>query len=142
MQGFELGIRWTPLPELGLSVEYTYNDAENKSDGAVTDKVAGVAENQFVAGISALVPFINVRMDLRGIYVDEIYEELPTADRPDTEITSTSDYFFANLRLAKEFNENIEAYVECGNLFDKDYESEIGYPGKGRDFLFGMKATF
>ena len=48
-----------------LSVEYTYNDAENKSDGAVTDKVAGVAENQFVAGISALVPFINVRMDLR-----------------------------------------------------------------------------
>ena len=142
MQGFELGIRWTPLPELGLSVEYTYNDAENKSDGAVTDKVAGVAENQFVAGISALVPFINVRMDLRGIYVDEIYEELPTADRPDTEITSTSDYFFANLRMAKEFNENIEAYVECGNLFDKDYESEIGYPGKGRDFLFGMKATF
>jgi outer membrane receptor protein involved in Fe transport len=142
MKGFELGLKWTPIQSLGMSVEYTYNDAENKSSGAVTRKVSGVAENQFVAAINAVVPVIDVRMDIHGIYVDKIYEELPTTDRPDAEITSTSDYFFVNLRLAKDLLKNIEAYAQCQNLFDKDYESEIGYPGRGRNIFFGIKATY
>lgn len=142
MRGVEVGIQYTPVPDLRLSLEYTYNDAKNKSDRAATSKVAGVPENQYVAGVSALVPIVDVQLDLRGIYVDKIYEDLPTTDRPDTEVTRTSDYFIVNARLARDLLNNFSAYIECENLFDKDYESEIGYPGRGRNLLFGLKARF
>lgn len=142
MQGVEVGIRWMPMGSLDLSMEYTYIDAKNKSKGAVTDKVAGVPENQFVAGVGTLLPGIDTRMDIRGLFVDKIYEELPTTDRPDTEVTSTSDYFIVNVRLSKDLAEHFSAYIECENLFDKDYESEIGFPGRGRNLLFGMTARY
>jgi iron complex outermembrane recepter protein len=142
MRGAEVGLRWTPMEALHLSMEYTITMQGTKVPGGVTDKVAGVPENQFVAGISAQLPKIDVRMDLRGIYVDNIYEDLPTAGRPDTEITRTSDYFILNARLAKDFLDHFSGYIECENLFDKDYESEIGFPGRGRNVLFGMTARY
>jgi outer membrane receptor protein involved in Fe transport len=104
--------------------------------------VAGVAENQFVLGASALIPWVEAQLDFRGIYVDEIYDSLPSPNRPDEEVDTTSDYFTLNARLSKDIGENFSAYIECENLFDKDYESEIGFPGPGRNFVVGVKASF
>ena len=142
MTGAEIGLRCTPIRGLSANMDYTYNDAENKSALAVTEKVAGVAENQFVIGVDALIPWIKARLNLRGIYVDKIYEDLPTPADPDREVTGTNSYFTANGRISKQINEKLSAWLECENLFDKDYESEIGFPSPGRNAIIGVKASF
>jgi outer membrane receptor protein involved in Fe transport len=142
MYGVELGVELTPMQNLSLRLDYTYNDAENKSSNAVTDKVAGVPENKFVLSLAAFIPRIDAQLDIQGIYVDEIYEDLPTTEDPDVEVTNANSHFTIDGRLSKKIGENFAAYVECENLFDKDYESEIGFPSPGRNFVVGVKASF
>ncbi|MBA2883130.1 outer membrane cobalamin receptor [Desulfosalsimonas propionicica] len=142
MKGAEIGLSYTPIPDLSASIDYTYNNAENKSAIAVTEKVAGVPENKFVIGVDGLIPWINARLNLRGIYVDKIYEDLPTPAKPAEEMTNTKDYFTVNGRISKQITEKLTAWLECENLFDKDYESEIGFPAPGRNAIAGLKASF
>ena len=142
MTGAEIGLKFSPVPDLSASIDYTYNDAENKSPITVTEKVAGVPENKLVIGADALIPWIKARLNLRGIYVDKIYEDLPTPADPDTEITNTKDYFTVNGRISKQITDRVSAWLECENLFDKDYESEIGFPAPGRNAIVGLKASF
>jgi hypothetical protein len=47
------------MQNLSMRLDYTYNDAENKSSKAVTDKVAGVPENKFVLSLAAFIPKID-----------------------------------------------------------------------------------
>ena len=142
MYGLELGIELTPMQDVSLRLDYTYNDAENTSSKAVTDKVAGVPENKFVLTFSALIPKIETQIDLQGIYVDEIYEDLPTTADPNRQVTHADSHFTVDGRLSKDIGKNFSAYVECENLLDKDYESEIGFPGRGRNAVVGLKASF
>jgi outer membrane cobalamin receptor len=74
--------------------------------------------------------------------VYEIYEDLPTTDSPDVEVTSANSHFTMNGRISKEIGEHFAAYIECENLFDKDYASEIGFPSPGRNAIIGIKASF
>lgn len=142
MKGAEIGVKYTPIPDLSASIDYTYNDAENKSAIAVTEKVAGVPENKFVIGVDGRIPWINARLNLRGIYVDKIYEDLPSPADPAREVTNTEDYFTVNGRISKQITEKLTAWLECENLFDKDYESETGFPSPGRNAIAGLKARF
>ncbi|MFP4393336.1 MAG: TonB-dependent receptor plug domain-containing protein [Desulfohalobiaceae bacterium] len=142
MLGAELGVEYTPLQDISLSLDYTYNDAKNVSDESITDKVSGVPENKYTLAVDAMLPKIETRLNLRGIYVDKIYEDLPTPSRPDTQVSHTSDYFIVNARLSKDLNKHFSVYIECENLLDKDYQTEIGFPGPGRNALLGMKARF
>ena len=142
MYGFELGLELTPMQNMSVKLDYTYNDAQNESAKAVTDKVAGVPENKFVLSLSALIPTIDVQLDLQGIYVDEIYEDLPTTDSADVELTDINGHFIMKGRISKEIGEHFAAYIECENLFDKDYASEIGFPSPGRNAVIGIKASF
>ena len=142
MYGFELGVQLTPVQDVSVKLDYTYNDAENTSSKAVTDKVAGVPENKYVLSLSALIPKIETQLDVQGIYVDKIYEDLPTTEDPDREMTQAGSHFTMNARLSKKIGQHFAAYIECENLFDEDYESEIGFPGPGRNALIGIKASF
>ena len=142
MDRLELGFQLTPMQDVSLRLDYTYNDAENTSSKAVTDKVAGVPENKFVLTFSALIPKIETQIDLQGIYVDEIYEDLPTTADPNRQVTHADSHFTVDGRLSKDIGKNFSAYVECENLLDKDYESEIGFPGRGRNAVVGLKASF
>ena len=99
-------------------------------------------ENKFVIGVDALIPWMKTRLNLRGIYVDKIYEDLPTPADPDREITNTKDYFIVNGRISKQITENLKVWLECENLFDKDYESETGFPSPGRNAIIGVRAGF
>jgi outer membrane receptor protein involved in Fe transport len=101
--------------------------------------VAGVAENKFGVGCTATIPKILVKVNLQGIYVDGVYEDLPTPTDPNKEITDSDDYFIVNSRISKKFRDKVSLYAELDNIFDEDYEQEIGYPSRGRNFRVGVK---
>jgi outer membrane receptor protein involved in Fe transport len=142
MLGFETSLDIVFCEYFKINANYTYIDAENKSDKRVTDRVIGVPENQFGVGFNALIPEILVMVDVQGIYAEGVYDTLPTTDKPDEEVVETDDYFTMNARISRTFKEKYNVYAEVDNLFDQDYEEEIGFPGRGRNFRVGASLSF
>ena len=142
MLGFETSMDIVFCQYFKMNLNYTYIDAEDKSDKKVTDDVIGVAKNKFGVGFNALIPKILVMVDMQGIYADGVYDSLPTTGSPDDESVETDDYFIVNTRISRTFKKMYSVYAEVNNLFDENYEEEIGFPSRGRNFRVGVSLDF
>jgi len=142
MLGFELNGELYPMKDLVLRAGYTFNYAQNKSEGRVTSNVVNVPEHKIDMGVTYTVPYINTRLNLVGIYMGKIFSQLPTPTNPTQATTKVDDYYIANVRISKSFLKYFEAYLALNNIFDKNYESEYGFPGPGRNFYLGISAKY
>ena len=142
MTGLEITLTAAPTDFCRLNLNYTFNDADNRSNDRATGRVANVPEHKLGVGCGLTVPVLLAKIDLQGVYVDEMYDSLPTTASPDTETTTTDPYFVLNGRISKTFKEMITCFIEFDNIFDRDYEQEIGFPGKGRTYRAGLSARF
>ncbi len=140
--GGELGGRWTPLKDLTLRLDYTYAQARDESDGAVTDHVIGVPEHKLDLGASYLVPVIATKLDLRGTLVGERYSQLPTPVSPKQAELKTDAYFLLGARVSRVFCQHYEIYCAVDNLLDKNYAPEVDLPGPGRTLWLGITTKF
>jgi iron complex outermembrane receptor protein len=140
--GFELAGVLTPLKDFSIRLAYTYLSAKDESDDRVTDDVVGVPEHKVDLSIGYVIPKIRTRLDLEGLFIAEQYDQLPTPADPTLEVQKTSGYFLANFRVAQPIGDHVEAFAFVSNILDKDYESEYGFPGPGRNFWVGVKTTF
>ena len=138
MLGVEAGMNLVFCDYFSMNLNYTWIDAENKSSSRVTDKVIGVPEHKWGVGCKMLIPRVLVHVDLQGIYVDGVYDTLPTTSNPDEDVVKTDDYFILNSRISKKFGSRYSIYAEIDNLFDEDYEQEVGFPGEGRNIRAGL----
>jgi iron complex outermembrane receptor protein len=138
MLGFELFGQVNPLKDFFLSAAYTYNDARDRSEGRVTDNVLFVPEHKVDVNASYTFPGIITRLDLTALYVSDSFNQLPTPQNPTLEAIKTGDHFVVNARISKSFMKRYEAYVAINNIFDSNYESELGFPGLGRNFFVGV----
>ena len=141
-QGFELTGEVNPAKDLAIWAGYTYNGARDRSEGRATNRVVNVPEHKVDVGVNYTIPYIRTRLDLTGLYLGEVFAQLPTADRPDQEVIQLADYFIMNLRVSKIFAKHFEAYVAVNNIFDSDYEPETGFPAPGRNFYVGLAARY
>lgn len=142
MLGFELNGELYPIKDLVLRAGYTFNYARNKSEGRVTNYVVNVPEHKIDTGVSYTIPYIHTRLDLVGIYMGRIFSQLPTPTYPNQETTRVKDYYIVNARISYSFLKYFEAYLALNNIFDKNYESEYGFPGIGRSFYGGISAKY
>jgi outer membrane receptor protein involved in Fe transport len=142
MLGFELNGELYPMKDLVLRAGYTFNYARNKSEGRVSDDLVNVPEHKIDMGVSYTIPCINTRLDLVGIYMGKIFSQLPTPTNPTQATTKVDNYYIANVRISKSFLKYFEAYLALNNIFDKNYESEYGFPGPGRNFYLGVSAKY
>ncbi len=138
MQGVEATLNVVFCDYFSMNFNYTFIDAQNESSQRATDKVAGVPENKFGVGCKLLIPKVLINVDLQGIYVDGVYDNLPTTASPDDEVVKTDDYFILNSRISKKFGNRYSLYAEVDNLFDEDYDQEVGFPGEGRNIRAGF----
>jgi outer membrane receptor protein involved in Fe transport len=142
LAGFELTGEVTPMKALSIRAAYTFNSARDRSPGRVTDNVLYIPEHKIDVGAYYVIPYIITRLDLTGSYVGKTYGQLPTIVDPDEETIQNDDYFIMNCRISKVFLKNYEAYLAVNNIFDTDYEPEIGFPAPGRNFYVGLTARF
>lgn len=140
--GIEFVAQLYPFEHLTLKFGYTFQDAEDKSSGRVTDRLAHVPEHKVDVGAMYEVPLTRTRVDITTTYVDEAYSLLPTISRPDLETQKSDEYFLLNARITQPFMKHFEAYVALNNILDKDYEPEYGFPAAGLNWWVGMTARF
>jgi outer membrane receptor protein involved in Fe transport len=74
--------------------------------------------------------------------VGETYSELPTPQYPTDPELIAGEYTIFGAKISQPFLEHFEAFVAAKNIFDKNYEPEVGYPAPGRSFWVGLSATF
>lgn len=141
IQGIETYVDIFPAKDVSLRLGYTFNNAEDKSDGALTSHVRNVPKHKIDASLKYLIPGILVKTDLSARYVSSTYGQLPYLGsiRP---AIKNSDYTVVDLRLSKDIGKNFEIYWMIKNIFDKDYEPEYGFPAAGRNMYLGMRASF
>ncbi|MFA4916402.1 MAG: TonB-dependent receptor [Syntrophales bacterium] len=142
MLGFELNGEYYPVKDLVLRAGYTYNYAQDKSEGRVTDDVVNVPEHKVDIGVTYTIPSVNTRIDLAGIYMGEIFSQLPTPTNTTQAETKVQDYFTVNTRISATFLKYCEAYLALNNILDKNFESEYGFPGPGRNFYIGISVKY
>lgn len=142
LYGFEVNAEVYPLTGLTLRADYTYEEARDRSEGRVTDDVTFVPKHKVDLGIQYLIPQVKTRLNFNMTYVADTYSQLPTASSPTTAVLKASDYTIFDAKITQPIWKYFEAYVACKNIFDKDYEPEVGYPAPGRSFWVGLMAKF
>jgi outer membrane cobalamin receptor len=131
--------RWE---DLKLWASYTYNHARDRSPDRVTDRVRNAPAHKVDVGVHTTIPYIETGLDVVGVYVGETYSILPTFTHPNDPTIKIDDFFTMNVRISKTFLKYFEAYFAINNVFDRNYESEWGYPAPGRNYYFGLSATY
>lgn len=141
--GFQTGALFKATENISFMLDYTYNEARNRSSDRLTNKVTGVIKHKVDMGASFYMPDIAAKFDIRGTYIGDWYKDLPTPKKPDTPSAKVSSYFTADVKFTKFlFDEHLQVYGVVKNIFDKDYELGPGFPGHGRSFLIGTRVTF
>lgn len=140
--GIEANAEFYPMQDLVLKLAYNYNHASDQSENRVTDKLIYVPEHKLDMGIQYTVPYARTRLDLNGILLSEIYNQLPTPTSPTQQTQRVGGYFSANARLTQPFLKHYEAYIAFNNIFDRNYEEQYGFPGQGRNIFGGISAKF
>jgi len=140
--GFEVAGGWNPLAGLNLRLGYTFLESQDESPDRVTDDVIGVPQHKVDVGISYQVPRLQTRLNLQGLFMAEQWNQLPTPASPDIEPRQTSGYFLADFHVSQPLGDHLEAFVFVNNILDRDYESEYGFPGMGRNFWAGVSTKF
>ncbi|HPQ43522.1 MAG TPA: TonB-dependent receptor [Syntrophales bacterium] len=142
LYGVEANAEFYPLDGLTLRADYTYEEARNRSEGRVTDHVTNVPKHKVDLGAQYQVPVVRTRLNLNMTCVGETYSELPTPQYPTDPELIASEYTIFDAKVSQPFLKYFEAYVAAKNIFDKNYEPEVGYPAPGRSFWVGISATF
>ncbi|MGC8872791.1 MAG: TonB-dependent receptor plug domain-containing protein [Caldimicrobium sp.] len=140
--GFELSSQYTPFKNFFLEVNYTYSYAKDKSPGRITDKVKNIPKHKVDITMNYVVPRLGIKATLVGLYMGKVWGQLPTSSAPYLPAVEVGDYFIVNVKLSKEFKKHLELYLGAENLFDRNYQQELDFPGPGRNLYAGMIYKF
>lgn len=142
LAGFELTGEVNPVKDIMVRAGYAYTNAQDRSPNRVTTHFVNIPEHKVDVGVYYSIPYIKTRLDLTGVYMGEVYSQLPTPSAPTAKVIKVADYYIMNVRVSKSFAKYFESYVAINNIFDENYESESGYPAPGRNFYIGLAARF
>lgn len=142
LYGFEVNTEIYPLEGLIIRADYTYEEAYNRTEGRVTDDVTFIPKHKVDVGVQYAIPVVKTRLNFNMTYVGQTYSQLPTPSSPTTAVLEAGDYAIFDAKVTQPIWKYFEAYVACKNIFDKNYEPELGYPAPGRSYWVGLLAKF
>ncbi len=140
--GSEVTAEIFPMKDLSFGIGYTYTNATDESPNTPTSRVLYTPSGKVDLSAKYLIPKIDVQTDLTGSYLTRMYSYLPTTANPSTPSLRTGDYFIVGARISRVFYTNFEGYFVVQNLFDKNYEEQVGFPAQGRMFFAGVKYSY
>lgn len=142
MIGFEINADLKAREDLMFKVGYTYNNAEDKSPGQVTEDVTGVPEYTLNARLQYIIPTLKSRIDMTMVKYGKSFRQLPTAMAPTNAVIENDRYTLFGIKITQPFLKKWEGYLTVSNIFDKDYEPESGYPAQGRNLWLGVSYKY
>lgn len=120
----------------GVSLGYSYMDAENKSEDATFEDLEYRPVHKFTLEGNYAFDFgLIVYAGLMHL-TDQVYDG-------DTDQGELGDITLVDLKIEQRiYKELCSLYVGVDNLFDEEYEESYGFPQAGRTTYAGMKIRF
>jgi len=117
IHGIEAEVQWSPIRELTLFANYTYNISKVVKDENNADLEGNYLPNdprhKAHAGVHYRDPrYVNISL-IGNFYADIFYDNENTL--------KTEDYWTVDVRVWRRFVDRITAYVNVENVFDKEY---------------------
>ncbi|MDD2389642.1 MAG: TonB-dependent receptor [Desulfobacterales bacterium] len=135
-QGLELTFRSGFIPNNDLELNYTYLDAENRSDDRTSDKLEDVSEHKvYVSDLYAFTDWLSIFAKVQ--WNSERYEENDAG-----QFDSLGGFWTADAKIMVKPADFLTFEAGVKNLFDEDYQFSNGYPREGSTFFAQMRATF
>jgi len=123
--GAEARITWKLSPSFSVTAGYTHLNGNRSTDELLEE----APQNRFSLALYAKTGFGTVLHISYNTYSDIItYISGITLD----------DYSVQNLSISQYIWSGFNFTIRANNLFDTDYEEELGYPGYGRQILAGF----
>ncbi len=128
--GIETGASFSPIPNLTVSVNYTYTEGE---EGRYDD-LSITPEDELEVNISYFAFHGRFRLSTDIYYVGErlAYDHTHEID----------DYTRVDISSSYKIHKNLECWFKLQNLFDEDYEEAAGYPSPGISAWGGIRISF
>lgn len=139
-QGLELEVKIRPAPDLVVTANYTYLDAEKTSAADINQPLGARLprrpRNEGYVSATYLW-FGKFRTTAEAKFVNG-REEL-SFGAPNFDI---EDYAFVNLAAEYQINRNVSVYGRINNLTDEQYAEVFGFPALGRGAYAGVRLSF
>ena len=129
-QGFEFYLTWKPSDRLSLALDATHQDVEDQNSAAPLRNRPDWLYGGHVSWKAT--SRLQLRLNTRA-HGESHDQQIPVQDRFTVGAYSLTN-FTANWSLSEDWQ--IKVFAE--NLFDKNYETMIGFPGPGRSFGLGL----
>ena len=137
VQGAEIGVDAYLTDNLTVRADYTRLEAEDRSSNRTSNNVTSVPEDVFHVSAHYTVARTKTMVDANASYMGSVYNNVTPGSEE-----KIGDYVLCDLKLTQPFAKHYEVYVAARNLFDKNYESEYGYPAPGRSLWTGISVKF
>lgn len=135
-RGLEFQFSSRMIPDNELRFHYTYLDAENKSADAETENLNNIPEHKIFLSDRYQI-HDRIALFASTEYNSERYDE----DADDNQV-KVGDFWLVNFKVIATLLPYMNMEVGVKNLFDENYETEIGYPEQGRRFFVGLNGSF
>ncbi len=135
-QGFEASMRSTFLPRQDINANYTFLDAEDRSDERTSDHLEEVSRHKFY-----LSDLIKITDRVRMFMELEMHAKRWEQDLSG-QWNKIDGFSLVNAKVMVSLPQNLDLEAGFRNLLDKDYELSTGFPRPGRTAFAEMKYSF
>jgi len=135
-KGVELSASWMPTEATAITASYTYTDAEEPGGEEVR-------RPEHIASLSVAQTLLDQRLRLaagvayNGEMLDNDFRNFFVNFA--AERTKLDSYTLVNFNASYDISEELEVFVRVENLFDEDYQENIGYATPGRAAFAGVR---
>ncbi|MDE5436494.1 TonB-dependent receptor [Elizabethkingia meningoseptica] len=135
VKGFEVGFDYQIIDMVKLGGNYSFVEKEKEATMLRQPK-------QRVNSYVEVKPFAATRIVLSHQFVGKRNDAYYDSASFSTKNVTVADFNLFNLNINQNITHNIDAYLNIGNLFNKDYVDVIGYTTKNRNFTLGVSYRF
>ena len=143
IEGIEFSLHYSPLPNIDLSGNYTYQKAENKDTGAPLSRPENIWNfNAFYQYKEKLNINLNVNIVGEKFYdVDFILPDGTILEGP-TDGFQKIDLALSYLVKRWTYTNELKYFAKINNLLDQKYFETKGFQAPGINFFTGLKLSF
>ena len=135
-RGVEFTFNTQYIPRNSINLSYTYLDAENRTPNRTSDLLSESPAHQFYISDSIRVT------DRFSVFAKAKNDRGQKQQKRNGAWTELHSYWVADLKALVEVSEILKLEAGVKNLFDRNYETNYGYPREGRTFFFGINGSF
>jgi len=134
--GFEISAKTQGLPLNTLEANYTYLDAEDRSDDRPSPHLPETPKHQlYLSDLFKVTEWLS-------LYAKAQYNRKQFEEKRNGDWIELDDYWLVDAKITAQFSEIASLEVGVRNVFDENYETSYGFPREGRIAFCGIRGSF